>query len=328
MGSSERTGAEPAVTLVGAAPARRVEVVAAPSNLGLRPPAPGREPGAGRAPGVLLRQGFAGGSTRSPSPRFRHPRTSSSGNPAPRSAMGWRSASTRCGSRMRSRRRWPHLGWRSSSVATAASCSVVFAGARRAGRIGLVHVDGHSDFRHPGNHDAGHRLGTAARHGSRAGHRPGRTPAQPLASCRPATGERRRRDSDRRPRSGDGRARLAAFGHHPIPRRGCPAGRAARVADRAIKRLRDRGLDRVWLHVDLDVLDQRSLPAVDSPGRPGFTWDHLSQLGSCLVGTGRVAGLTVTSYDPDLDPAVEYAPRVVDAIASALTTPAIGAAAT
>jgi hypothetical protein len=41
-----------------APPAGFVEVVAAPSNLGLRPPAPGHEPGVWRAPGVLMSQGL------------------------------------------------------------------------------------------------------------------------------------------------------------------------------------------------------------------------------------------------------------------------------
>ena len=42
----------------GAPPPGGVEVVTAPSNLGLRPPAPGREPGVWRAPGVLMSQGL------------------------------------------------------------------------------------------------------------------------------------------------------------------------------------------------------------------------------------------------------------------------------
>jgi arginase len=93
----------------------------------------------------------------------------------------------------------------------------------------------------------------------------------------------------------------------------------AETADRATGHLRYRGLDRVWLHVDLDVLDQSVLPAVDTPGQPGLTFDQLGQLLARLIGTGRVVGLDVTIYDPELDPAGEYAPQIVDCLASALT---------
>ncbi|MDY1047129.1 arginase family protein [Pseudomonas coleopterorum] len=42
-------------------------------------------------------------------------------------------------------------------------CSILLgasAGARQAGRVSLLHIDRHSDFRHPGNYDAQLSLGT------------------------------------------------------------------------------------------------------------------------------------------------------------------------
>jgi arginase len=67
------------------------------------------------------------------------------------------------------------------------------------------------------------------------------------------------------------------------------------------------GLDRVWLYADLDVLDQVVMPAVDSPGSPGLDFAQLAELLSRLL--GRVIGLDVTIYDPELDPAGEYLPE-------------------
>lgn len=43
------------------------------------------------------------------------------------------------------------------------------------------------------------------------------------------------------------------------------------VVKRVVERLNVRELDRVWLHLDLDVLDEKILPAVDSPGGPAWT---------------------------------------------------------
>jgi arginase len=92
----------------------------------------------------------------------------------------------------------------------------------------------------------------------------------------------------------------------------------AEVSDRVVEHLQRRGLDRVWLHVDLDVLDQGVLPAVDSPGSPGLDFAQLADLLARLVGTGRVIGLDVTIYDPELDPKGEYLPAIVDCLASGL----------
>ena len=328
MGSSETTGGEPAVAVVGAGTVRQVEVVTAPSNLGLRPPAPGHEPGAARAPRALLRQGLADrlhaiAITEVPAPAY--------------DFLGQPGTQIRNGVAIRE-----HALQLADAVATALAasrfvvvvggdCSVLLgclAGARRAGRIGLVHVDGHSDFRHPGNRDAGSGLGTAA--GMDLALATGR--GELLLSHWPVVGRPLVNDDDAI-QVGDREAVATGPGSLPpgivrFPIADILRAGVAPVADAAIERLRDRGLDRVWLHVDLDVLDQNALPAVDSPGRPGLTWDQVSQLGSRLVGTGYIAGLTVASYDPDLDPAAEYAPRVVDVIASTLTTPATAAAGT
>jgi arginase len=83
------------------------------------------------------------------------------------------------------------------------------------------------------------------------------------------------------------------------------------------ERLESRELDRVWLHIDLDVLDQSVMPAVDSPGSPGFSYDELVFFISGLIETGRVAGADVAIYDPDLDPTGEYAAAIAQALNAA-----------
>jgi arginase len=95
--------------------------------------------------------------------------------------------------------------------------------------------------------------------------------------------------------------------------RGIPA-----TAERVIGRLRERKLERAWLHVDLDVLEQTVMPAVDSPGSPGLTFDALAALGRALVRSGRIAGLDVAIYDPELDPDGKYAPGIVACVAAML----------
>jgi arginase len=66
-----------------------------------------------------------------------------------------------------------------------------------------------------------------------------------------------------------------------------------------------------WIHLDVDVLDQDVMPAVDSPGSPGLDEEDLFRLLRALVAQELCAGMTVTIYDPDLDPQHECAARIV-----------------
>jgi len=66
-----------------------------------------------------------------------------------------------------------------------------------------------------------------------------------------------------------------------------------------------------WIHLDVDVLDQNVMPAVDSPGSPGVDEADLIDILRALVDQKLCAGMTVTIYDPDLDPQREHAVRLV-----------------
>jgi arginase len=92
------------------------------------------------------------------------------------------------------------------------------------------------------------------------------------------------------------------------------------TARAVIARLESRGLDKVWLHVDLDVLDDAVMPAVDSPGSPGFDYAQLSGLLRALCASGHVAGADFAIYDPERDPGTRYAKPLVRCIADAIRT--------
>lgn len=56
-----------------------------------------------------------------------------------------------------------------------------------------------------------------------------------------------------------------------------------------------------WIHLDIDVLDQTLMPAVDSPGSPGIPPDDLLIIIASVVANPLCKGMTVTVFDPDLD---------------------------
>ena len=66
-----------------------------------------------------------------------------------------------------------------------------------------------------------------------------------------------------------------------------------------------------WVHFDVDVLDQATMPAVDTPGSPGIDLDDVAAILRSLVAASRCRGMSVTIFDPDLDPTGELAVLLV-----------------
>ena len=70
-------------------------------------------------------------------------------------------------------------------------------------------------------------------------------------------------------------------------------------------------VNRQWLHIDLDVLSTRSLPAVDYQQPGGLNWSQLETVTKTILTSGNVVGLNLTIYNPDLDPDKRFASRIV-----------------
>jgi arginase len=208
-------------------------------------------------------------------------------------------------------------------VVVGGDCSVLLgalAGRRRLGPLALVHIDGHSDFRHPGNYDAGAAPGSAA--GMDLALATGRGealmtswPGAPAPLVPDAAvvqlGEREGRDADFAwPDVRDTEiTRLEVF------------EALALAPDELLARVRaplDRAGWPFWVHFDVDVLDQGVMPAVDSPGSPGLDPDALAHVLGALLADARCCGLTLTVFDPDLDPTGRHAARLVALLGASL----------
>ena len=300
---------------------RSIGIVSAPSSLGLRPNAHGKEPGTWRAPGVLMEAGL-GEAISAHRVELGHPHYDFGEQPATR---------IRNGNSLRAFLMEVAVAVRAEfeagrfPVVLGGDCSVMLGGLyalRRAGGRGLVHVDGHSDFFHPGNYDTRSRLGSAA--GMDLALATGRGEALlaqwaevdgPLVADEDAiqAGERDAEAADWAQGYPDvQKTAITRLTVQQILREGIP-----RTADRIVARLAERTLDRAWLHVDLDVLDERVMNAVDSPGSPGFDFAQLGGLLRALISSGRIAGMTACIYDPDLDRGHRFAKPIVDCLARA-----------
>jgi arginase len=68
---------------------------------------------------------------------------------------------------------------------------------------------------------------------------------------------------------------------------------------------------RFWLHLDLDVLDQDVLPAVDYRMPNGLSWDEVAELVHPLIQSAGLIGVDVTIFNPVLDADGYYAKQIV-----------------
>lgn len=74
-----------------------------------------------------------------------------------------------------------------------------------------------------------------------------------------------------------------------------------------------------WIHFDVDVLDPKLMPAVDSPLPGGLDLRQAAALLAPLVRHPKALGLQVTNYDPAIDPDRAGAPRLVDVLERAFS---------
>ena len=289
-----------------------ISIVDAPTNLGLRPPAPGVVPGCAKAPAALREAGLLG----------RLAAADAGGLVAPRYDLGdWQpgdgvfhaeqiaSYSRRIADRVAG------LIGTTFPLVLGGDCSVLLGtglalrerAMAEGRRYGLAFVDGHSDFRHPGNST---NIGAAA----------GEDLALVTGRGQANVAERLFEDADvvvlGIREYDENRAELATcgIGHRTAPE--IRKAGAAESAEWARRRLDE--LDGFWVHLDVDVLDPAVMPCVDAPDPDGLDHAELAELLAGLTVAPGCLGVEVTIFDPDLDPDGAYAKSLVDTLARGL----------
>ncbi|MFF8633172.1 arginase family protein [Streptomyces pilosus] len=296
---------------------RNIVVVDAPSNLGLRPPAPGTVPGCHKLAGALREQ------------RILQRLNAVEGGVVvpPRYDRGdWRegdgvfnAAALAAYTRKLADRIEHHVRAGDLTVVLGGDCSVQLGASlalRRIGRYGLVAIDASPDFRHPGNSD-----GVGAAGGEEVALATGRGQADltDLEGLRPYLRDEDVRFFGIRDYFEEERAELADL-KIPVATVGdVRAEGAGALARAAALSYAAPGLDGFWVHLDADVLDPDVMPAVDSPDPDGLDHGELLDLLRPLLGSPLCAGLTVTIYDPDLDPDATAGALLTDTVVAALT---------
>lgn len=290
-----------------------IALLAAPSNLGLRPPRPGSVPGTVNAPDALRAAGLFGRMIAAGAVDAGVVRSDRYVDDDATRPLGHvrNEVALITHARLLADRISGLLDVGRTPLVIGGDCSILIGigvALSRRGGAGLVHVDGHTDFRHPGNSDdcasvAGEDLAAAvglhwpaiadidgagpyfeSAHVAHIGHREDDTEA--LETRRTLGVVLSAREAMQQPTS---------------------------TTTAAARRAAGTGY---WLQVDVDVLDPSVMPAVDSPDPGGFSADALTALLTELA-PGAI-GASITVFDPDLDPDGRYAALVSDIVATGL----------
>ena len=78
--------------------------------------------------------------------------------------------------------------------------------------------------------------------------------------------------------------------------------------------------DGFWIHLDVDVLLDDIMPAVDSREPGGLTYEELNKILIQLLGNRHCVGLEITILDPDLDPDGKYTREFVSQVGNCIRT--------
>ncbi len=293
----------------------KIGLLSAPSNLGLRPPAPTSVPGCAKAPEALREAGL-------------HQRLAEFGAEERGVVLAGRYADDATPGSLRNHAAIVEHAWRLARridllradglapLVLGGDCSILVAAGlslRRApGRYGLVHLDGHTDFRNPGNSDqcaslAGEDLAAVVGlHWPAIADIDGLGPYfHPVHTAHAGC-----RDDDE-----EFQEATAVLGATLTTAQIRHQG-----MDQAARKILDvvdhDYLDGYWIHLDVDILDPSVMPAVDSPALGGLSAAELTELLAALA--PRAVGAQVTVFDPDLDRDGSHARLLTDILVTGL----------
>jgi arginase len=91
-----------------------------------------------------------------------------------------------------------------------------------------------------------------------------------------------------------------------------------RALEKVLATVTNPGLQGFWVHLDVDVLDDALMPAVDYRHPGGITWQEAAQILGGLLASDSARGLEVTIFNPRLDPDGGIAQRLSDLITNSI----------
>ncbi|HVF73249.1 MAG TPA: arginase family protein [Chthoniobacterales bacterium] len=294
-------------------PRLKIVLLDAPSNLGLRPPEDGAAPGCYKLPWAVRDHGLLsvlaaedGGAV--VPPRYRAAWSPGDGD---RNGDAIAAYSLRLADRVGAL-----IDQGTLPIVLGGDCSILVGNSlalARRGRHGLIFLDAHSDFRHPGNAEA---IGAAAGEDLAIVTGRGDPRLIDLEGRRPYVREDDVHVIGVRPND-DYIDELEETAITVTPSDEVNEGNVVAVAEAAVETV-TRSTTGFWVHLDLDVVDASEMPAADCPEPEGISFANLTTLLRHFLASPRCVGMEMTIYDPDLDPDGTVAGGIVRCLRDAI----------
>lgn len=188
---------------------------------------------------------------------------------------------------------------------------------RIGGRCGLFFMDGHADFYLPEQSEtggvAGMDLAFAVGRGTNLlsdieGHKP-----LVLEEDVVLFGFRDEKEAERLRMPKLSETKIHQFGLSLIRKIG-----VEKSANKGLEIFKGNQLDGFWIHIDADVLDDRIMPAVDARQPDGLTYEEFIAALKIMLASGQVVGMHVGILDPEMDKDGSVVKNFTDAIVKSL----------
>jgi len=289
---------------------REVYIVEFPSNLGLKEPQPGKEPGVKRLPDWFQRHNLhkildPENTLRLDPPKYNNTKDAETQILNANSLIEYAREQAYLVNNLLTRNKFPFI--------LGGDCSILLGSAialKQKGNYALFYLDGHTDFMDISLSETGGVGGMAASIVTGNGHEK----LTNILNLSPYIKEENlwcagNREYDDEYENEIRNSSATYISLKDLREKGISNCTAAFLSE-----VESRNLDGFWLHIDVDVLNDTIMPCVDSRTPDGLTYDEFNELTSYLFQSKKLSGLEITILDPDLDTTGQYTKDFVDNI--------------
>lgn len=288
-------------------------IIEFPSNLGLKEPHPGKEPGVKHLPDWLRKHNLYTALNpetvlRLDAPAYSNQKDVETGILNTSSLIDYAIHQSQLITKVLQEDKFPFI--------LGGDCSILLGSAialKQIGNYGLFYLDGHTDFMDVSLSETGGVGGMAASIVTGNGHRK----LTNILNLAPYIKEENlwcvgNREYDDEYENEIRQSKATYISLEILRKKGI-----RECAVSFLSEIESKNLDGFWLHIDVDVLNDLVMPCVDSRTPDGLTYDEFNELTFILFKSNKLAGLEITILDSDLDKTGEYATAFVDNITSA-----------
>src|SRR5687768_9575927 len=290
---------------------KEIVLIEAPSNLGLKEPAPGIEPGVKFLPAALGKAGFSTSIGAREKLHVEPPSYSMHLDKASkiRNADAIAGYSRKLASAIRE-----VIEKNKIPLVIGGDCSVMIGAAlalKQEGNFGLFHLDGHTDYMGPEFSQTGGAAGMGLAVIAGVGHEK----LTNIEGLKPYLKEENVFCVGNREYDDEYVALSVKSNMHYIDLDNIRKQEPETIAHDFLQMVDEKKMDGFWIHFDVDALNDEVMPCVDSRTEDGLWYDELKKMLKPLIQSPYFTGMEITILDPTLDKEGKYINQFVKEMA-------------